>query len=303
MFGGKMQGRKAQSFTEYIIVFFIFMTIVIFLFNAFFARNQSEAKKIEEQSSNQVAQALAKFLLETTENIGFAPSIDNPNIIPKKKLDSFNALRTQDIIDKLGGLPGSFHTAYTLSAISKTGSSASGVCEPAYIEGNPRIFGICNRLDGPGLYFYFSGLSRAANLKAELYFPLSTVTIDRGTLEPEDKIMQETIDGGTRIRIDINLNSTDLDKFILTSWPKPELVFIRELSFKYSSGENVGNLTISNTTAAADIFIEGDKGYSLVSARKTYAEVTRTVLINASDGTLHPTKFKVQTWRRQRVER
>jgi len=332
--------RKAQMFVEYIITFFIFMVIIIFLFTAFFSRSQPEAQKISEQSSNLVARSLAKLVLEdpgtnssgdvnwesqcsaaaiTRVGLAKAGGSSGAYILPAKKLDCFRSTKPESIAEKFGGLAASgVRMPYAITMIPRI--SGPTACDTAFTTNPTSFSGICNRLANGTVYLSYGNVSgsqnRAATMKITLFFPGNNWSIGTGSwLESDDTLTRELVDGGTLIKASTSVNSTDRDKFSISiaSSDSPA-AFIREFSYKYSTGENVGNFTISNSTSIIDVNLAGGSEESEIvesarqaaSARapsKRYAEALSMALINSSDGNLYPALIRVRLAKREITER
>ena len=330
----RVSGKKAQSFAEYIIVFFIFMAIVVFLFTTFFSRNQPEVQKIAEQSSNILAQALARLVFETpgqnvSGSINWEANCDatqilqiglahrnSTYIIPSAKMDCYRKLRPHDITDKFSGISAEVpRVPYRISAVLNITGPAS--CATAYSSTPEAFSGICNRLCASTMYFSIGNLtqqgstgSNKASLRAELFFPIVNVSLDVGTIDTGDSVNATPVASGTKVTIDVSVNRTDHDKFSFTTSSAPDAVFIRSFSYRFATGENVGNFTISNSTNLADLQIEGAESETTVSRtvifapqQKTYGEARRFVVLNSSDGTLYQAITSVRTSRRQVTDR
>ncbi len=329
-------GNKGQAFTEYIIAFFIFIAVVIFLFTSLFYNNQPAAQKIIEQSSNTLAQALAKSILEDAgRNITGGPNwhlscnastiskigLSAPRLtyfVPSGKLDCLDSLPPDTTSDKfLPGAPISdINLPRTISAIPKANNVD---CLAGYDATPLRFSGICNSIGAIGasrLYFSFGNTSRgAAELVMDLFFPQTAITIvdpaDHPT-ENNDIVALTFENGGTDLRISAHVNVTDRDKFQININTAPDIVFIRSFSYKYADGTNVRNFTISNTTTLSDRQVESDDTKSFAAAsgkvfltaqQKTYGEVHRFIVVNASDGNMYPTLITIRTARRQAAAR
>ena len=322
--------KKAQAFTEYIIAFFIFMAVVVLLFTAFFGRNQPEAQKITEQSSNILAQALSRIAFETSgkSNAGSADWQSNCNtttaantqqiglatqsrsfLVPAGKLDCYSSLSpvsTSSLF--LGSAGGDARIAYLLSIVPRIISTVD--CSTAYASNPERFSGICNRMDGGTLYFSFGNTSRSAELKMKLFFPDATITIVNDALDAGDSATGAAVTGGMDLDIDAHVSTIDRDRFQVT-FPSANMAYVKSFSYRYSDGSNVGNFTLSNTTDFADRQVESLETTAtsrpattfFAPNNKKYGEARRFILINGTDGQLYPALISMRTAKSQAVAR
>ncbi len=318
--------KKAQMFAEYIVAFFLFSLMIVFIFTDFFSKNQGEAQKIAEQSSNIIAQSLARLTFETAgqntsgdaawetkcnatliDKLGLAQP-NNPYLIRGRKLDCFRALNPQDISEKFYGLPGSdIRIPLRVNAIPKINGPAG--CATAYSLTPGSFSGICNRLGTGIVYFSIGNTSNPAELKMELFFPLANAAVYNDTIDSGDKIENISVSDGTKILVDLFVNKSDRDKFNITTAAAPDAVYVRLFSYKFLAGGDVGNFTISNSTDVMDLPIsvggtaEASSQEIFFAPQDRFGGVMRAVVVNASDGTLYIGIAKTQTVRRQEVER
>jgi hypothetical protein len=290
--------KKAQNTIEFVIVILFFLIVTVMFMFSYLRIFPTETAKVREQIACSHSETLAIQLLELQGNqinwdsggglheLGFATSTGM-----EIDYDKFETAKTRGYynITTDANLSIPFKISYTAYAFNYTEEVIPTSTPENY---NPRVFIVRSNNN---ILIYAGSNSTTAELSLTLFFPFTTVTnnsCDSGVLETGDINTTNTKSDGDEIKLAWSVGDSDLDCINLTPVTMPDLIFIRQLSFKNTSTGQDYPIYLWNETILNNEF--GSSGD--IDHDKSYCEVERFgILIDGAEKVL--TKFKILSWR------
>lgn len=297
--------KKAQSVLEYIIAIILFITILLYLFNAYFDKIPGEVGKIKEQIACSKAEILASSIFDypgeasnwesggSLTKYGLATSNFSSHISYAKwnasiKRGYYNV--TQDT-----GLNDSFYISYFVYGLPGATDDIPATLPNA--DALPKVYVV--RRDSENLLKVYGGSGDTlGNLDITFFFPQkSSVTFDScseagSALEGSDSSTSSSRDGGSEARLQWDFASGDLDCINITLSSYPPMAYIKDMKLDNSSLGQTYNITLSDTTLLKGSF--GSSGY--VDATKQYCEVVRKIILEDNNQQNLSATFNLIAW-------
>ena len=299
------KNKKGQSFVEFLIAIFLFLSIIAALLISSSIRIKGEVEKMREQDAILRANLMATVAMSETgpalwESGAALPQLcglnDGNNHILLNKTRKFKLFNSEDYTGCLG-INTSWQLSYQVAGIPFKSSAIADVNCPLASSSN--VLQICNSnaqlnvsantsMAGPIKYeieMFFPNVEGISNLQNQSYAG-SVINITNASNIYSGEA--GTYVRGTAVSVIFNLTgNTGLQWFTFINNGLPIKGFIKRISTPASVEVNV---TMDHYEAVEFI------GSRLGATKKNFAEVQRFVLLNTT-AELAPAVVRVSTWR------